>query len=668
MNRNNIVVKSLALSLSASLSSLASSGVGNGGYVVICPDQTIELADFMEARTEWGFDINLGDNSLSIDQKIEIGLKRLERLDPPRANKYRDFITSFETEARRATGVKVMPTRDANLRFVPNDCDLVNLVSQKPPRNVDERRYGINQDLWLRIEALPNGKDLLAGMKLHEVILRDAITLGHTDSDGTRYLNALISSKQIEGLTKDEYYLRVKGAGLSNNPIQIKQVEDAARFFGQLAPVYIAAAPEFREIVDRAESRRSTDEEDRGLVDLYRRVRDQYLEARRIIGDLTSSEKIELGLLDAEREKDILKTANTRIGGLILPLPNFFPPTQQEHLRNAVLYFTTIGYMGNAGPRFRANVARIDELIRKSKTGNGDGLDIAEKNELLFFHNALRDFDSYVQPLGRPVMGPEGILFQRYSSGYSEEAKEGAGIITHEHRMFIGENEFEISKGSLVHLSNGKPYSFSAKAFTKILNGKATILSGSIELSRDEDAKILKAQLAHDTKISFGDYSLDFKAGDQISIKDGRITGQRTFNYGSRAYRVLAVDGNFYDTEQYELSFLDDGSVANIYVPSKTDFEMKIGKRKLLVTGKILFDPETRTVSSAQLANPLTPRDRKYKGTLSIRIGGKSYEIGPLGIFGDPSTFHPNGEFKSTTIKVKNNFVRVNFDEQGRRL
>ena len=80
---------------------------GNSGNVLYCPDNQIPtfcpkgggehyiFLDLCEGKQLLGLDPDLGEKSLSVSDKIEAVLNRLERLDPNRARSYRKKAKDF---------------------------------------------------------------------------------------------------------------------------------------------------------------------------------------------------------------------------------------------------------------------------------------------------------------------------------------------------------------------------------------------------------------------------------------------------------------------------------------------------------------------------------------------------------------------------------------------
>jgi hypothetical protein len=187
--------------------------VGNGGDVVVCgrpSDQTITLLDYYEASKLRDITIDLGDENLSVEEKIEIALKRLERFSPSRAARYRERISNFDAEAKMIPNATLTDIPDSGDLVLENGCKIEQLVVQQDPLFPEDKRYKINKDLWDHMNNTQR-----AGTKLHEVIyyeLTHQRNYKQENSIRTRYLNSMISSKSFETFSQlqwNDLYNRV---------------------------------------------------------------------------------------------------------------------------------------------------------------------------------------------------------------------------------------------------------------------------------------------------------------------------------------------------------------------------------------------------------------------------------------------------------------------------
>ncbi len=204
-------MKSLLILISGLLVGLSSwagvRDIGNGGNVVVCYNAkkkitSIELFDYYEARTKRNLKIDLGRPSLSVDQKVDLLLSRMHRLNPNREKLYRDWYADFFKEAYIAKGVILVPLPDVGVGVIPKNCEIKQVAGQQDPVYPGDFRYTINGDLW---EMMSN--DNKAGLIVHELILREATSSpnDHATSAATRYLHGQIASDSVKSMNLREY-------------------------------------------------------------------------------------------------------------------------------------------------------------------------------------------------------------------------------------------------------------------------------------------------------------------------------------------------------------------------------------------------------------------------------------------------------------------------------
>jgi hypothetical protein len=175
--------------------------VGNGGEGVYCPGSgEITLFDYYEANVLRGLQPNLGPIQNTYQQKLSLLLSRLAQFDPARAAIYRNRVNSFESESRFVTGADLTPIPDSNSPVIPRGCQIVQLAVQRPPTFPGEAYYLLDKEKW---DLMSN--DQRAGLVFHEIIYREALGVGATDSSGARYLNSTIASDSLSGMKNSEY-------------------------------------------------------------------------------------------------------------------------------------------------------------------------------------------------------------------------------------------------------------------------------------------------------------------------------------------------------------------------------------------------------------------------------------------------------------------------------
>lgn len=206
-----------------SLFSYSGGNVGNGGDVMLCKKadglfKAIELLDYYEAKTLRGMKIDLGSNKLTPIEKVQYALKRIEKFSPRRYLKYRDWAQKFFDESQFVGNANLVDVPDSEIPVFPDGCKLEQIAIQKTPTFPEDKRYLVNLDLWNLLDD-----DNKAGLILHEIIYREGIELGQTNSKGVRYFNSIISSLQIEQMTLDQFMNLISTVGF--NSIEVGNIE-----------------------------------------------------------------------------------------------------------------------------------------------------------------------------------------------------------------------------------------------------------------------------------------------------------------------------------------------------------------------------------------------------------------------------------------------------------
>ena len=192
---------SLALLLILNGSAVAASDeVKNGGDVVQCPNSKSVFVDVYEAQAEHEITLDLGGPRLDLFSKIDIALKRLERLSPLRAKMYRNQAHDFFNEAALIPNARLTPIQDVYNWSMPDGCVLKQIAVQSVPSLPQDKRYLVSKDLWQTLDD-----DSKAALILHEVIYREGIGLGFTNSVSVRYFNSLIFSHELDQTTSKDF-------------------------------------------------------------------------------------------------------------------------------------------------------------------------------------------------------------------------------------------------------------------------------------------------------------------------------------------------------------------------------------------------------------------------------------------------------------------------------
>jgi hypothetical protein len=180
--------------------------VGNGGGTVVCRKsnqsiKSVEVLDFYEARTIRN--VNLDIQTLPGDwrAKAKAIVARVEAKSELRFQLYSSWLASFESEDKILTDVQFSTVPDAGYIGVPEGCEFEQAAIQRQPMFSGDARYYINAELWNAMDDTQK-----AGLVLHEIIYREAIGYGQTDSIRSRYMTGLYSSKDFASQTEKNYW------------------------------------------------------------------------------------------------------------------------------------------------------------------------------------------------------------------------------------------------------------------------------------------------------------------------------------------------------------------------------------------------------------------------------------------------------------------------------
>ncbi len=198
-----MVVRALLILIGLIFSPLAFPGgeyIGNGGDVLECRENgrftSIELLDFFEARFMGRpYTIDLGEESLSVSEKVGIFLERIDRVDPERGERYRNFWSVFFDEAQ-IEPMDLIDIPDSGHIGVPYGCEIKQSAIHREPIRRTDKRYFIDQTLW---DLLDNTNK--AGLIIHEIVYREAYNLGHRNSLTVRDFVSWVTSREFSFVT-----------------------------------------------------------------------------------------------------------------------------------------------------------------------------------------------------------------------------------------------------------------------------------------------------------------------------------------------------------------------------------------------------------------------------------------------------------------------------------
>ena len=211
---------------------------GNGGDAVVCYDTnnritSVELLDFYEAKKKGRIrSLDLGDQSLTVNEKVKYVLKKLERINPSRAKKYELWLEEFFSEDLLDWSEKLVNIDDTGALGIPENCEVEQVAVQEKPLFKGDKRYVIRKKLWDLMS-----KDHKAGLVLHELIYREASEIKicikngyesfscyqpHQSSKKVRYFNSMISSEnKLNNISDRDYHQLIVDSDLVRADVDI---------------------------------------------------------------------------------------------------------------------------------------------------------------------------------------------------------------------------------------------------------------------------------------------------------------------------------------------------------------------------------------------------------------------------------------------------------------
>jgi hypothetical protein len=168
---------------------------GNGIEAIVCRNTTgviesAELFDFHEARELRAVEQDLGADSLSVKEKVELVIQRLQPISPKRYERYRKDAALFMRENGFVNAMAISPNQDPRGNNLQPGCGVERIADRVESSPLLPSHYYINEEVWNHFDN--NSK---AGLILHQVIFKEALTFGVQNSLGTRYLNSRLTSK-----------------------------------------------------------------------------------------------------------------------------------------------------------------------------------------------------------------------------------------------------------------------------------------------------------------------------------------------------------------------------------------------------------------------------------------------------------------------------------------
>ena len=203
--QKSLVALSLITALAAGSQAFAGPGDAGGGNAVVCKEDDgsvkAQVLDYYEAKLLNDITIDLGAANLTYQQKVDVALNRLAEVDLGLSNTLKKSAEEFYKSTAFIEKARLEPVPDSKHIFIPEGCDISQIAVQIQREYPGQKIYYVNKKIWDLMDS-----DSKAGLVLHEIIYRNAIAGGATDSKGARFMNSVISSADKFGeLTYQEY-------------------------------------------------------------------------------------------------------------------------------------------------------------------------------------------------------------------------------------------------------------------------------------------------------------------------------------------------------------------------------------------------------------------------------------------------------------------------------
>ncbi|WP_413288834.1 hypothetical protein [Bdellovibrio sp. HCB337] len=192
----------------------------NGGDVVACTNNrgniNYELFDLYEGRRLYGYEPRY---SVAWDKPIELVqevIQNLRKYDPIRADLYQRFADSLYAEVRYVF-YPLYDIRDEGVRWVPQNCNLEQVVWQLRTPDADGKKYYFNRTIFNKLDPQTQ-----AALYIHEFVYREGLQADpfkFQTSVSVRYFTAFLFSAKFMDSTLEEYQKKVEAVGLKVNPV-----------------------------------------------------------------------------------------------------------------------------------------------------------------------------------------------------------------------------------------------------------------------------------------------------------------------------------------------------------------------------------------------------------------------------------------------------------------
>ena len=205
----------------------AGSGAHGGNGVVCFTDSSkkaiasVELFDYWEKARELKLNVKLdmGGPDLTVQEKIDVVIDRLRTFDPVRADQYKINAQNIlgQLQDYLTSEIELADIQDDNGVIRPTGlCIKTRFAVQLKDPKPYQKKFLISALLY---QSKATSNDARAGIILHEVIYQEAIDLGQTTSDNTRYFNYLISTNYLAGNSIEQYLSLLEQVGFPVNNV-----------------------------------------------------------------------------------------------------------------------------------------------------------------------------------------------------------------------------------------------------------------------------------------------------------------------------------------------------------------------------------------------------------------------------------------------------------------
>lgn len=217
----------LALSVFKTPEAHAGNEVGNGGDVVTFTKggkKIVQLLDYYEAVDKRKLQLDVGSPNESVEVLAKRLVDRLMEHSPRRAKIYQVAVQKFlalnNEESRLVNDRKFEDLGDTGGYDICDQCEIEQIVLANHRKAEDyfegDIRYRVQKRLWDKLDNIHK-----AGLAVHEILYREALTYGITNSTNVRVLNGMLAANAFKGKTKDEFAEVMRKVGF---PIEVEEI------------------------------------------------------------------------------------------------------------------------------------------------------------------------------------------------------------------------------------------------------------------------------------------------------------------------------------------------------------------------------------------------------------------------------------------------------------